>query len=432
MFLILEIDFKHEKGAKMKIAEIHGREIYDSRGLPTIACELVLENGVYVTSYVPSGASKGSKEALELRDGGERLLGKGVKQAITNIDNIIAPHFLGENINAIEMDQKLIQLDLTEQKTKLGANTMLAVSMALFKAHAAELDIELYDFIARSLDISEVSLPIPLINVINGGSHAENNLSIQEYLIIPYNVSTFAQAMEAAAEVFYALKSLLKQHGKLTYTGDEGGFAPNFDNDIEPLDFIMQAVAQVGYDSSTIALGLDIAASQMYDKATHQYRLGDRLLTTDQMIMLYEKIVETYPIIYLEDSLEENDWKGWQLLKKKLGSDVRIIGDDLLVTNQSLISKAIQEDVANGAIIKPNQVGTVSEAINSVLLCQENKWAVVASHRSGETCDTFIADLALGVNAHYIKFGGLTHSERLSKYNRLLQIEYLGQVSLLS
>jgi enolase len=413
----------------MKIAEIHARQIYNSRGLPTIACEIIFDNGSYVTSMVPSGASVGQYEALELCDGGERLMGKGVDLAITNINEKISPLLIGREINAVEMDQDLIELDGTPQKKVLGANATLAVSMALFKAHASELGIELYDFIAQMLEFVEVSLPIPLINLINGASHASNNLSIQEYLIIPFGVKSFAQAMEVAVEIFHVLKKLLAQDGKLVLTGDEGGFAPDFKDDFEPLDYIMRAISEAGYDSSTVGLGLDVAASTFYDAEQKLYNLGDEFFSTLQLIEVYKKIAAKYPLMYLEDGLAETDWNGWIELRKQLGKEVRIIGDDLLATNIERIGLAAEKGAANGAIIKPNQIGTVSEAIQAVLLCKEVGFSTIASHRSGETCDSFIADFALGVNADYVKFGGCSHSERLAKYNRLLQIEYLRAVS---
>ncbi len=413
----------------MKIAEIHAREIYDSRGLPTIACEIVLDNGSYVTSNVPSGASVGKLESLELRDGGERLLGKGVTKAIENIHTKIAPHFLNRELNAVEMDQELMALDSSSQKKTFGANATLAVSMGLFRAHASVLGIELYDFIARSLDLTQTAFPIPLINVINGGVHADNNLSIQEYLIIPFGVQTFAQSMEVGVEVYQALKILLKKAGKSTLTGDEGGFASHFSDNLEPLDFIMQAISQAGYDSSTVTLGLDVASSTFYDKRVQMYHLGSEHYTTEELINFYKKLIERYPITYLEDGLDEEDWVGWSLLKKTIGDRVQVIGDDLLVTNIERIMMAVEKDAVGGAIIKPNQIGTVTEAIQAVLMCQETGLTTIASHRSGETSDTFIADFALGVNANYMKCGGCRHSERLSKYNRLLQIEYLRSVS---
>ncbi|HBR70531.1 TPA: phosphopyruvate hydratase [Candidatus Dependentiae bacterium] len=413
----------------MKIAEIHARQIYDSRGVPTIACELIFDNGSYVTSMVPSGASVGRFEALELRDGGERLMGKGVEKAIANIHEKIAPHFIGREINAVEMDQQLIELDPSPQKENLGANATLAVSMAFFKAHASDVGVELYDFIAQSLGLVETSVPIPLINFINGGLHASNNLSIQEYLVVPFGVSSFSQAMEIAIEIFHALKVLLKKNGKSICTGDEGGFAPHFTDNIEPLDYLMAAIKEAGYDNSMVGLGLDVAASTFYDKEKGLYFIGDEAFVSDQLVDFYKKLINRYPIIYLEDGLAENDWNGWINLKKTLGNQVRVVGDDLLVTNIERIAMAVEKDAVSGVIIKPNQIGTVSEAIQAVLLCQEYGLTTIASHRSGETCDTFIADFALGTRANYIKFGGCTHSERLSKYNRLLQIEYLRQVS---
>lgn len=413
----------------MKIAEIHARQIYDSRGMPTIACELIFDNGSYVTSMIPSGASLGMLEALELRDGGARLMGKGVEKAIANIHEKIAPHFIGREINAVEMDQQLIELDSSPQKKNLGANATLAVSMAFFKAHASDVGVELYDFIAQSLGLVETSMPVPLINFINGGLHASNNLAIQEYLVIPFGISSFEQAMEIAIEIFYALKCLLEKKGKTIYTGDEGGFAPDFANSTEPLDYLMAAIKEAGYDSSMVGLGIDVAANTFFDTTQSLYFIDGEAFISDELIEFYKKLIDRYPIIYLEDGLAENDWNGWIKLKKTLGNKTRIVGDDLLVTNTERISMAVEKDAVSGAIIKPNQIGTVSEAIQAVLLCQEFGLSTIASHRSGETCDTFIADFALGVKTNYVKFGGCTHSERLSKYNRLLQIEYLRRAS---
>jgi len=326
----------------MKIAEIHARQIYDSRGVPTIACELIFDNGSYVTSMVPSGASVGRFEALELRDGGERLMGKGVEKAIANIHEKIAPHFIGREINAVEMDQQLIELDPSPQKENLGANATLAVSMAFFKAHASDVGVELYDFIAQSLGLVETSVPIPLINFINGGLHASNNLSIQEYLVVPFGVSSFSQAMEIAIEIFHALKVLLKKNGKSICTGDEGGFAPHFTDNIEPLDYLMAAIKEAGYDNSMVGLGLDVAASTFYDKEKGLYFIGDEAFVSDQLVDFYKKLINRYPIIYLEDGLAENDWNGWINLKKTLGNQVRVVGDDLLVTNIERIAMAVE------------------------------------------------------------------------------------------
>lgn len=408
----------------MKISEIHAYEIYDSRGIPTIACELFLESGEHVTAAVPSGASVGKFEALEVRDGGDRLNGKGVKKAIDTIYQKIAPQFVGREIEAIIMDQELIALDDSAQKKKLGANAMLAVSMALFRGHALALGLELYDFMARSLDYDEMTMPVPMINVFNGGRHASNKLSVQEYLLIPYGARSFAQAMEISVEIFYELKKLLEQAGKSTCTGDEGGFAPVFNNSVEPLEFLVRAIQRAGYDSSTVGIGMDVAASEFYNEKRGEYLFDGKNLKAHELIAWYIEQCHKFPIISLEDPLAQDDWLFWVELKKLLGSTVKIVGDDLLVTSATRINHAIELEAANAAIIKPNQVGTVSEAIQAVLLCQEHGWTTVASHRSGETPDTFMADFALGVRANYVKFGGCNHGERLAKYNRLLQIEF--------
>lgn len=409
----------------MKIVDIQAREIFDSRGTPTISCSIILEDGTYVDAAVPSGASVGIHEALELRDGGVRFGGKGVKRAIENIHTRIAPLFIGRTIEALEMDEELIALDPSPQKSELGANATLAVSMALFKAHASVLGVELYSFLAQSLESDEVSMPIPLVNVINGGGHAQNNLDIQEYLLIPYGALSFTQATECAVEVTYALKALLKKNNKNSCIGDEGGFAPDLSSNTEPFDYILQAVADAGYSDKEIALGIDVASSSFYDAKKKSYRFGGKFATSEQLIEFYKNLASTYPIIYLEDGIHEDDWQQWSVLKKSLGESVRVVGDDLLVTNRDRILHAIDCQAVNGVIIKPNQVGTVSESLQAAVLCKEAGLVTVASHRSGETCDTFIADFALGINAHYIKCGGCMRGERVAKYNRLMQIESL-------
>jgi enolase len=408
----------------MKISAIRACEIYDSRGMPTIACDIILEDHTYVTAMVPSGASTGTHEALELRDGGERLAGRGVQKAIENIRTRIAPVFVGRELDAIAMDQELIALDPSTQKTELGANAMLAVSMGFFKAHASLLGVELFSFIAHSLELKELSMPVPLINVINGARHAQNNLSVQEYLIVPYGAVSFADSIEMAVEITHTLKAVLKKMGKSTYTGDEGGFAPTFDHAHEPLDVIMTAIAQAGYEKN-VSLGMDVAASEFYDATQKLYTFDGKQLHAEQLIAIFCDLAARYPILYLEDALAQDDWASWTMLNKALGDRVRIAGDDLLVTQHDRIVHALECDAINSVILKPNQVGTVSETIAAALLCQEAGLTTIASHRSGETCDTFIADLALGTNAHYLKCGGCMHGERVAKYNRLIQVESL-------
>lgn len=407
----------------MQITQIHAREVYDSRGFPTIACDLCLQDGTWVSAMVPSGASVGVHEALELRDGGARLQGKGVLKAIEHIYKDIAPQFVGRDINAIDMDQELLALDSSAQKNVLGANATLAVSMALFRAHAQALGIELYDFIARSLDYNEISIPVPMFNVLNGGRHAQNGLSVQEYLLIPSGARSFEQAMEMGAEVFHALKSLLRSKGKSIATGDEGGFAPTFANSVEPLEFLLSAMQKAGV-AKHMSIGLDVAASEFYDAEHKAYKLDGKLLSGGDLIAWYVELINDFPIISLEDPLAQDDWATWSALHRLLGKAVHIVGDDLLVTNVDRIVYAIEHAAANAVIIKPNQIGTVSEAIAAALQAQEAGWQVIASHRSGETTDTFIADFALGVRANYAKFGGFSHGERLAKYNRLLQVEF--------
>ena len=409
----------------MKIKNILGREVYDSQGFPTLACDIFLENNRYVTSIVPAGTSTGLFEACELRDGGERLMGKGVKKAIKIIETKIAPLFVGEEIDAVEMDRKLLELDPSEQKNVLGGNTMIAVSMALFKAHAKSLDLELYDFIARVLDNPTISLPVPLINVINGGAHGDARLPIQEFLLIPHGVENFTQAMQVSAEVFHVLKGLLEKQGRSTALGAEGGFMPTFENIEQPFDLIMEAVTAAGYSKDMFGIGVDVAATQFYDDKKKTYSWFGENKTAEQMIDVYASLSDKYPLLLIEDGLAEQEWDNWTLMMEQLGTSVYLIADDLVVSNIYHVAKAVKKSAANGIIIKPNQVGTISQIFESVMLCKEYDLNMVASHRSRDSEDTFIADLAVGIGAQFIKTGGLMRSERLSKYNRLLFIEEL-------
>ena len=408
----------------MKIVRVYAREIFDSRGLPTVACDLELDNGTKISSSVPSGASCGQHEALELRDGGKRLMGKGVLKAISNIEKIIAPELLGKEPTALELDRMLIELDGTRNKSNLGANATLAVSMSLFKAQAYLEKIELFELLAYMTGAETVSLPYPMFNMINGGAHADNNLRIQEFMIIPTDAKSFSQAMEVAVAVFYELKRLLQKQGKSVSLGDEGGFAPRFSDEIEALDCLMEAINKVYISHKvTCAVALDVAASEFYDKSKQLYKWHEKYLSTEDLIEFYTQLIQHYPIYSIEDGLDQNDWDSWTLMTKLLGERILVVGDDIFVTNADRLNQGIESKAATATIIKPNQIGTVTEALQAIALCKEYGFETIVSHRSGETCDSFIADLAVGSSARYIKSGGCSRSERMAKYNRLLQIE---------
>jgi enolase len=405
----------------MRIIDIKAREIIDSRGNPTIEAECLLESGIMGRAAVPSGASTGTREALELRDNDKkRYNGKGVLTAVNNVNNIIGQEITGKNC----LDQRLIditmcELDGTENKSKLGANAILAVSMAAARAASKYLNIPLYRYLGGA---NACQLPVPLCNILNGGEHADNNLDIQEYMIAPLGLPNFREAIRAASEVFHALKKILSEKGYATSVGDEGGFAPNLSTNEEALGLILKAIEKAGYKAGKeVAIALDSAASEFYkDKS---YKFGGKSLSEEDMITVYKKWVDKYPIISIEDGLSEADWEGWEKLTKKLGDKIQIVGDDLFVTNTSIIQKGIDRNVSNSVLIKLNQIGTVTETIEAIQMAKNNGWTAVVSHRSGETADTFISHLAVGLNTGQIKTGSLSRSERLEKYNELLRIE---------
>lgn len=408
----------------MKIKQIRAREIFDSRGMPTIECELFIDDGRHVCASVPSGASRGEKEAVELRDGGFRLMGAGVLKSIQTIEQVIAPMLIGREPNLIRMDEEMNAADGTENKSKFGANTILAVSMAIAKAQAVVEEVELYELLAHLCEYDLVALPYPMFNVINGGAHAHNNLQIQEFMIMPVGVPTFRAAMEAAVTLSHILKKILQQNGLSTGVGDEGGFAPDFNSETQALDLLMEAIeyAQQDFEGS-IMIALDCAASQFYNPQTQLYSWHGKNLSSQEMIAWYSRMIEKYPIYAIEDGLSEHDWQGWKEMTALLGSKIQIVGDDIFCTNAELIWEGIDHKVANTVVIKPNQVGTVTQALQAIKLCKEYDRNIVISHRSGETNDSFIADLAVGTSAGQIKAGGLTRGERMAKYNRLLKIE---------
>lgn len=414
-----------KKGAiTMKIIGISAREIYNSRGEPTIECMVELENGQMVIASVPTGSSCGQHEAREMRDGGARLMGRGVLKAIQNIESIIAPALLGREAQLIEIDNLLLELDGTQNKSSLGANSLLAVSIAVCRAQAAAAQMEPYELIAHLCNFEMVSLSYPMFNMINGGMHANNNLHVQEFMIIPVGITTFHGAMETGANFYQILKKILQQKGFSTAVGDEGGFAPALENEQQALDILMSAieVMQEEYGTS-LMIALDVAATHFYDKQIGMYKWHGKHVEASELINWYKHLTDNYPIYAIEDGVAEDDWNGWKNLSEALGNRIAIVGDDLFATNADRIYAGIDHDIANTVLIKPNQIGTVTETLQAIKLCKEYDKNVIVSHRSGETNDSFIADLAVGTSAGQIKAGGVTRGERLAKYNRLMEIE---------
>jgi enolase len=407
------------------IIEVHAREILDSRGNPTVEVDVILEDGSFGRAAVPSGASTGEHEALELRDGdSDRFSGKGVLSAVQNVNEIIAPELVGEDaLDQSYIDDLMIELDGTKPKSKLGANAILGVSIAVTRAGANFLEIPLYRYIGG---LSARILPVPMMNILNGGKHADNNVDVQEFMIFPAGATSFSEALRMGVETFHSLKSVLKSKGLNTSVGDEGGFAPDLRSNVEAIELILEAVQKTGYrPGEELYLALDIAASELYNSTTGHYRLDseEKNLSSEELIDLYQQWVSKYPIISLEDGLAENDWDGWKLLTARLGQKIQIIGDDLLVTNSERLSRAIKEKSANSILIKLNQIGTVTETLNTINLAERNGFTSVISHRSGETEDDFIADFAVGTGVGQIKTGSASRSDRMSKYNQLLRIE---------
>ncbi len=404
----------------MKIKKIFAREILDSRGNPTVECDVTLENGIKATASVPSGASTGSREALELRDNDKkRYNGKGVLKAVSNINDIIAKELEGKELVQNQIDADLLKLDGTEFKTNLGANATLAVSLACLKAAAANAGKELYEFVSNGT----VSLPIPMMNIVNGGKHANNDLDIQEFMIVPV-IKPFKERLRAGAEVFHTLKKILDGMGLSTGVGDEGGFAPNLKNNEEALQLIVKAITEAGYKpGEEVFIALDAASSEMYNKETKTYSVDKKNLASDDLMNYYLDLIEKYPIISIEDAFMEDDFESLAKLTAKIGEKIMLVGDDYFVTNKKFLQKAIDMHAGNAILLKANQIGTVSEMMETILLARKNGYKMVISHRSGETEDTFIADLAAGLDIPYIKTGSLSRGERIAKYNRLLRIE---------
>ena len=409
----------------MLITRIVGREIYDSRGLPTIECELVLDDKVIVRSEIPSGTSCSQYEAKPLYDGGTRVMGLGVRKAIEHLENIIAPELINKEPNLIDMDIRMIALDGTDDKSYLGANAILAASIAIAKAQAISLNMQLYEFLAHLCNFDSVIIPYTMFNVINGGMHADSNLLIQEIMLVPMGFTSCRVACEATCIVNQKLKSLIRERNTKICTGAEGGYAMDFADEIDALELLMHAIVQSGYKpKDQFMIALDVAASHLYAIETGTYRWSNnKLLTCQELIDQYEQLCQQYPIYSIEDGLAEDDLDGWIAMEKQLGDTIQIVGDDIFASNPSRIAMGIEHEVANAAIIKPNQIGTVSESLQAVLLCKNHGFNTVTSHRSGETEDTFIVDFAIGTNAGQIKAGGFLHGERLSKYNQILRIE---------
>jgi len=413
-----------------KIEKVIGREILDSRGNPTVEADVILADGSMGRAAVPSGASTGAFEAVELRDGDKnRYLGKGVKKAVDNITNVIAPALQGMDAqNQAEIDAVLINLDGTPNKGKLGANAILGVSMAVAKAVAASLGMPLYRYLGG---VNAKTLPVPMMNIINGGKHADSSLNIQEFMIMPVGANTFSEAMEQSATVFHTLKKLLANDGYVTAVGDEGGFAPKFNSDTEALDYLMKAIEAAGYrPGEDFYIAIDAASTEMYDEAKKAGREGEYLFwkagiykTVDEMVDFWDDICSRYPVISLEDGLAEEDWEGWKKLTERIGHKVQLVGDDLFVTNTDRIRKGIGMNVGNSVLIKVNQIGTLTETLDAIEMAKNNRWTAVVSHRSGETEDVTIADIVVATNAGQIKTGAPSRTDRVAKYNQLLRIE---------
>jgi len=402
------------------ILYIIGREILDSRGNPTVEAEVHLDSEIMAIAAVPSGASTGEREAIELRDGDKkRYGGKGVLKAVSNIDNISDELWGTDSLLQGQIDKIMIDMDGTPNKAKLGANAMLAVSMAVARASALELNIPLYRYLGG---VNAKTLPVPMSNILNGGAHADNNVDIQEFMIMPLGAKSFQQALQMNAEVFHSLKAILKKRGLVTSVGDEGGFAPNLASNEEAFIVIVEAIKTAGYiPGKDIYLAIDAAASSFYKDG--KYLFEGKKVSSDAMIKYYESMIAKYPICSIEDGLAENDWTGWKKMTAKLGSKIQIVGDDVFVTNPKIIAKGIKDNIANSVLIKLNQIGTVTETIDAINMAHKAGWTTVVSHRSGETGDTFIADLAVALNTGQIKTGSISRSERIEKYNQLLRIE---------
>ncbi len=409
------------------IIDVFAREVIDSRGNPTVEVDVELESGAFGRAIVPSGASTGQREALELRDKDKRYNGKGVRKAVKNVNEKIAPKLFGlEACDQPYIDNLMIQLDGTKNKGKLGANAILGVSLAVAKAAAMESELPLYSYIGG---VNARELPVPMMNILNGGAHADNNLDIQEFMVMPAGAPNFSEALRMGAEIFHTLKKLLNSKGLNTAVGDEGGFAPSLNSNEEAIKIIMEAIKKAGYKpGKDVLLALDVAASELYSKG--KYKWEGKSVTSTYLIDYYAKLAGKYPIISIEDGLAENDWKGWEAMTKKIGQKVQIVGDDIFVTNPEIFAKGIEKGIGNSILIKLNQIGTLTETLEAIEMAKRAGYTAVVSHRSGETEDTTIADLAVAMNTGQIKTGSISRTDRIAKYNRLLRIEEeLGSIS---
>jgi len=406
-----------------KIINIIGREILDSRGNPTIEADVILENGIIGRAAVPSGASTGQREAVELRDGDKtRYLGKGVLNAVAAVNGELGDAILGMDASDQQaIDEKLIAIDGTDNKGRLGANALLAISMASARAAANDADLPLYRYFGGE---SATTMPVPMMNIINGGSHADNSVDFQEFMIIPVGAPSLAEAVRYGAEVFHALKKVLNDRGMSTAVGDEGGFAPDLPSNESAIEVILEAISAAGYEAGKdIMLGMDTASSEFFHDGKYELASEGRSLSSEQLVALFESWVNKYPILSIEDGMDENDWAGWKLLTERLGDRVQLVGDDLFVTNTSILTQGIEKDIANSILIKVNQIGTLTETFAAIDMAKEAGYTAVVSHRSGETEDTTIADLAVATSAGQIKTGSLSRSDRVAKYNQLIRIE---------
>lgn len=408
----------------MKIKNVIGREILDSRGNPTVEVDVILENGILGRAAVPSGASTGEREALELRDGGSRYMGKGVLQAVSNVNGPLRNLVIGMDAEDQKaLDYAMIELDGTETKSKFGANAILGVSMAALKASALNAGKELYQYVNDKFGNDKMSLPRPMMNIINGGAHADNKLDFQEFMIIPQR-NTIKERVCVGAEVFHNLKKVLNEKGLATGVGDEGGFAPDLQSNTEGFELIMEAIKRAGYEPGVdVCLGIDVAASEFYKDGKYELVGEGRSLTTDELINFYEELVNKYPIISIEDPVDENDWEGFTKITERIGDKVQLVGDDLFVTNKKCLQMGIDNCAGNAILLKVNQIGTITETLETIELARANGYATIISHRSGETEDTTIADLAVGLDLGQIKTGSMSRTDRVCKYNQLIRIE---------
>ncbi len=406
-----------------EIIDVRAREILDSRGNPTVEVDVSLACGAQGRAAVPSGASTGTREALELRDKiDNRFMGKGVQNAVANVNDVIAPEIIGyDAMDQAGLDRTMIDIDGTENKSRLGANAILGVSMAATRAAAQSCDIPLYQHIGG---INARVMPVPMMNIVNGGAHAANNLDIQEFMVLPFGAGSISEAIRMGAETFHHLKKILKGKGLNTAVGDEGGFAPNLNSNEEAIEYIIHAIEEAGYrPGKDIGIALDAAASEFYEDGKYRFASEDRSLSAEELIDYYEGLIDKYPLLSIEDGIAEGDWDAWEIMTQRLGSKIQIVGDDVFVTNPDIFKKGIERQIGNSILIKLNQIGTVTETLDTIQMAKASGYTTVVSHRSGETEDSFIADLAVGVNAGQIKTGSMSRSDRVAKYNQLIRIE---------